>query len=85
MPVILHPKDFAAWLDPEERHPNELLHLLAPLPPEMMEAFPVSTVVNNARIDRPICLEPAGEIIRLDQPLTPRNLFTTQSRDREQP
>lgn len=63
MPVILPPSAYAEWLDPHERSPQELAHLLAPLPPEVMAAYPVSTVVNNARVDTPKCLEPAGEVI----------------------
>ncbi|HEY3375953.1 MAG TPA: SOS response-associated peptidase [Armatimonadota bacterium] len=63
MPVILEPADYAAWLDPEERTPREMIRLLSPLAPERLEAFPVSPIVNNARIDQPVCLEPVGEVI----------------------
>ena len=59
MPVILDPAAYAAWLAPEERSPQELAHLLNPLPPDQLAAYPVSTLVNNARIDSPACLEPA--------------------------
>lgn len=73
MPLILSPADYAAWLDPEECAPQELSHLLQPPPPELLEAFPVSPLVNNARIDAPACLEPAGEIIVY--PKEPRSHF----------
>ncbi len=63
MPVILAPAAYADWLDPHEREPGELAHLLKPLAPELMEAFPVSTAVNNVRTDAPVCLEPTGEVI----------------------
>lgn len=66
MPVILDPSTYAAWLDPDERAPEELAHLLQPLPPAWLEAFPVSTVVNSARIDAPTCVEPVGETIVYD-------------------
>lgn len=61
MPVILAPDKYAAWLDPAERTPGELASLLHPLPVGGLSAYPVSTLVNNARIDTPACLEPAGD------------------------
>lgn len=63
MPLILPPSSYAAWLDPCEHSPQELAHLLAPLPAEAMAAYPVSTAVNSARVDTPNCVEPVGEII----------------------
>ena len=43
MPVIIAPDDYDRWLtgDPAE--------LLRPYPPEKMEAFPVSTLVNSPK------------------------------------
>lgn len=58
MPVILPPEAHEAWLDPEERNPEELQHLLAPFPSEQMEAYPVSTLVNNPRNNSPQCVLP---------------------------
>ncbi|HEY3379472.1 MAG TPA: SOS response-associated peptidase [Armatimonadota bacterium] len=57
MPVILQPSDYKEWLAPAECAPKELEHLLLPLPPEQMAAFPVSTLVNSATVDSPMCLE----------------------------
>jgi putative SOS response-associated peptidase YedK len=58
MPVILHPEDYDRWLDPELNDREELEAMLRPFEAEAMEAYPVSTVVNNARNDRPECIEP---------------------------
>jgi putative SOS response-associated peptidase YedK len=33
--------------------------LLVPYPPEQMEAYPVSTLVNSPKNDVPACIEPA--------------------------
>jgi putative SOS response-associated peptidase YedK len=59
MPVILHPKDFEAWLNPGIEDAQRLAHLLRPFPAENMEARPVSARVNSPKNDGPQCLEPA--------------------------
>jgi putative SOS response-associated peptidase YedK len=51
MPVLLQPAAFEAWLSPENRDVAALEHLLVPCPAEEMQAYPVSTRVNNARND----------------------------------
>jgi putative SOS response-associated peptidase YedK len=51
MPVILHPKDERLWLS--EQHGASVADLLKPFPLEMMEAWPVSTLVNSAKNDSP--------------------------------
>lgn len=66
MPLILAPSSYTAWLTPDECAPAALAPLLQPLPPDWLEAFPVSPLVNNARIDEPACLEPVGEVISFD-------------------
>jgi putative SOS response-associated peptidase YedK len=58
MPVILDPKEYARWLDPD-RVPSELRPLLRPFPAAAMAAYPVSTRVNSPANDDPACLEPA--------------------------
>jgi putative SOS response-associated peptidase YedK len=65
MPVILRLETTRAWLAPGELEADEALALLAPLPAEAMELFPVSTAVNRPAIDDPSCIR------RVDQP----NLF----------
>ncbi len=57
MPVILSPGDQAAWLDPENRHPEALLR---PCPPEWLEAYPVGPAVGNPANDGPGLVEPLG-------------------------
>ncbi|MCB0000624.1 MAG: SOS response-associated peptidase family protein, partial [Anaerolineales bacterium] len=59
MPVILEPEDFGMWLDPGER-PENGLHLLRPFSPEKMNAYPVSTFVNNPRNEGSDCIAPLG-------------------------
>ena len=60
MPVILRREDYAAWLTPEARQPDELNRLLAAYPAEEMEAYPVSRLVNQARLDAPEMVRPAA-------------------------
>jgi putative SOS response-associated peptidase YedK len=59
MPVILHEQDHAAWLDPKNRDTTSLQELLVPYPSEEMRAYPISTLVNNARNEGPQLLDPA--------------------------
>jgi putative SOS response-associated peptidase YedK len=56
MPLILREVDFAAWLDPK-RSAEALTALLKPYGAEEMESFPVSRIVNTARIDSPDCIK----------------------------
>ena len=53
MPVILPPAAYAAWLTPGSLPAVEALALLQPYDPEAMTARPVSTRVNNPRVDAP--------------------------------
>lgn len=59
MPVILHPADYARWLDPAATTPAEVRPLLVPFPAEAMAAWPVGPAVNDPRVDDPRCLAPA--------------------------
>jgi putative SOS response-associated peptidase YedK len=65
MPVILREADYQRWLQPEGEA-NEApaassqLELLAPYPAGEMEAYPVSTAVNNPRIESPQNIERAA-------------------------
>ena len=49
MPVILDPACYDRWLDPGQAKAEE--ELLRPCPEDWLEAFPVSTRVNNVRND----------------------------------
>jgi putative SOS response-associated peptidase YedK len=58
MPAILHPRDFAKWLDPAPRTPDQLLPLIKPFPAETMDAYIVSTMVNKPANDMPELVVP---------------------------
>jgi len=60
MPVILHPRTYAQWLDPTPKTSEELLPLLTPFPAESMSAHPVSTQVNKPSNDSPELVVPAS-------------------------
>ena len=49
MPVLLAPKDWDRWLDPGYDDVDTLQNLLIPAPDSLLEAYPVSTEVNNVR------------------------------------
>jgi putative SOS response-associated peptidase YedK len=53
MPVILPPKVWDQWLDPENDDVNGLQKLLVPAPAREFEAYEVTTRVNNVRNDGP--------------------------------
>ncbi|MCL1465764.1 SOS response-associated peptidase [Argonema galeatum] len=57
MPVILDPKDYDKWLDPEVQKPESLQSLLQPYKSEEMTFYPVTTKVNNAKTDSPDCIK----------------------------
>jgi putative SOS response-associated peptidase YedK len=58
MPVLLDARDHSCWLDPGERDPERVLPLLAPCPPDWLNAVEVSRHVNNPGNDDPRCVEP---------------------------
>ncbi len=59
MPLILDPKDEQLWLNPSVPEISELSNLMKPCPPEWLDAFEISTLVNapknnSAEVLRPI-------------------------------
>ena len=58
MPVILHPRDYALWLNPTFHEVHPLSSLLQSYSPDEMESYPVSPLVNNPRNDSSLCLQP---------------------------
>jgi putative SOS response-associated peptidase YedK len=60
MPVILHPRDYAKWLDVSPQTPERLLPLIKPFPADNMSAYPVSTLVNKPGNDSPELVVPAS-------------------------
>jgi putative SOS response-associated peptidase YedK len=57
MPVVIPREQFARWLDPAEHDVDKLSKLLRPFHPEEMTAYPVSTLVNNVKVDTATCIE----------------------------
>jgi putative SOS response-associated peptidase YedK len=57
MPAILSESGIDAWLDPKNDKPELLLPLLAPYPDAEMEAYPVSSFVNNVKNQGSECVE----------------------------
>ncbi|HEY0079550.1 MAG TPA: SOS response-associated peptidase [Pyrinomonadaceae bacterium] len=47
MPVILHPEEYALWLEAGERERALLKELLRPYPADEMVSYPVSALVNS--------------------------------------
>jgi putative SOS response-associated peptidase YedK len=60
MPVILSEADYNLWLDRSVQTPEQLQPLLQSYPAEHMQAFEVSTLVNNPQNDDKRCMEPVG-------------------------
>ena len=58
MPVILAAEDYTSWLDPQTADRDTLMHLLRPFDSTAMEAYPISSLVNNPRHDFPDCVVP---------------------------
>lgn len=59
MPVILHPRDYARWLESAAQTPDTLQLLIKPFPADAMSAYPVSTLVNKPANDMPELVVPA--------------------------
>jgi putative SOS response-associated peptidase YedK len=60
MPVILPPDLYPAWTDPANQDAAALRELLLPYDPGLMQAYPVSSLVNSVRNQGPELLQPAG-------------------------
>ncbi|HVM02333.1 MAG TPA: SOS response-associated peptidase [Acidimicrobiales bacterium] len=58
MPVVLPPPACDVWLDPSVTDVDELVALCRPCPPELLEAWPVSTAVNRVANDGPHLVAP---------------------------
>ncbi|NVO21294.1 MAG: SOS response-associated peptidase [Bacteroidetes bacterium] len=58
MPVILNPEDEKRWL--HETDHAAVMSLLKPCPPDTMDAYPVSDLVNSPRNEGPGVLERIG-------------------------
>ena len=60
MPVILEPRDYARWLDPENHDAASLAKLLRPASVDRLATWPVSRHVNNPVNDDPGCIARLG-------------------------
>jgi putative SOS response-associated peptidase YedK len=60
MPVILAPQAYDAWLHPAPQHADTLLPWLVACPPQWLEAYPVSTLVNSPANEDPACIAPVA-------------------------
>ncbi len=60
MPVILEPKDYERWLQPNHAKESVLALLANDSAYDDMEAIPVSNFVNNPRHNGPECIEPVS-------------------------
>jgi putative SOS response-associated peptidase YedK len=58
MPLLVEPARYDAWLDPAHSDVDDLKRLLVPAAPGRLEAYPVSTAVNNVRNNGPELLDP---------------------------
>jgi putative SOS response-associated peptidase YedK len=58
MPLMVPRERWDDWLDPRRSDRSELLELLQPAAPGVLEAFPVSTKVSNVRNNGPDLIEP---------------------------
>jgi putative SOS response-associated peptidase YedK len=61
MPVVLPPRSWEEWLDPDNRDVESALRLLVPAPSSNFEAYPVSTRVNGVANEGPELIEPLPE------------------------
>ena len=57
MPMLVEPENWARWLDPRVTDVEGLRELLVPAAPGRLEAYPVSTQVNDVRNDGPQLIE----------------------------
>jgi putative SOS response-associated peptidase YedK len=57
MPVLLEPKEYGRWLDPQRRRLEDVHTLLRPFPAERMISYPVGRFVNDPRNEDPRCVE----------------------------
>jgi putative SOS response-associated peptidase YedK len=58
MPVILEPKDYEQWLDPDNQDTVSLKQLLVPEMGDRLIEWPVSRLLNNPRNEGAKCAEP---------------------------
>ena len=82
MPVLLHPSQFDAWLDPQNEDIDGLKAMLVPAPPEAVVVYPVDPAVNQARNEGAQLIEPLppAEIPAATHPPPPAAIPAEHSR-----
>ena len=65
MPVLVSPRDYATWLDPELRSLERALSLCESPLSESLTFRPVDPRVNDVRFDDPACLAPSPQLALL--------------------
>ena len=68
MPVILEARNYGEWLRPDASDAAAVRALLRPWDAEPLRVQPVSTVVNNARVDSRECVQPLAASPELSAP-----------------
>ena len=61
MPVILRKEQYAAWLSPTPLTESVAASLMQSIPAELLKCYDVDSIVNNVRIDSPLCIQKARE------------------------
>jgi len=57
-PLVLPDEMLDAWLDPKMTDPESVRELIGPVPPPVLNPYPVSKAVNNVRNNSPELLSP---------------------------
>lgn len=65
MPVIIHPADERAWLNPDTNLTN-ITGMLAPYEAELMNAYPIGPEIKNPRVNDKSLLAPIGERLQAE-------------------
>ena len=63
MPVILPRESESFWLDKDVEDPLALTSVIAPYPDDEMDAFEVSTLVNNTRNKGSEVIDPVARLV----------------------
>jgi putative SOS response-associated peptidase YedK len=58
MPLLVEPAQYPTWLDPRVKDAEQLRSVLVPAAPGRLDAYPVSTAVNNVRNNGPDLVKP---------------------------
>lgn len=62
MPVILHPENERTWLNSASAL-GEITRQLQPYPHELMNAYPISSLIKNPRNNSKELLQPVGDVV----------------------